>query len=231
VTVLIVCVYCERPKMVRNAIESVRDQTDGNWHLAFIDDGSRVPGEPVVRDILGDDPRVTFYRCDDDAAQKDRQKGSRHGEYMNWAIRGCPGDVVVVLCDDDALHPECVANVRAWFTENDSPWGYGHVHEFNPYGEKPGQVVRGSQLNQHTGSVDPVCRLDSTQVCYRPGPIRSGEAGYPSLGTGALDASIYTQLLDKYGQVPYMGFVTQYKGVYPGQMGKRDSLHHPQDLP
>lgn len=230
--ILILCVYCERPRMIRNALESVRDQTDPNWHLAFIDDGSRVPGEPIVREILGDDPRVTFYRCDDDAAQKDRQKGSRHGAYMNIAIRECPGDVVVVLCDDDALHPELVANLRRWFSENENGWGYGHLYEFDPWHEKPGQIVRESaNQNRHTEPVDPVCRLDSTQVCYRPDPIRAGPQGYPELGTGALDASIFQQLLPLYGKVPYMGFVTQYKGVYPDQMGKRDALHHPKDIP
>ena len=37
---LILLFYYDRPKMVRNALQSVKELNYKNWELAFIDDGS-----------------------------------------------------------------------------------------------------------------------------------------------------------------------------------------------
>lgn len=225
-TALIVLPYFERPNLVRNALESVRDQSDPRWHLAFIDDGSTRPGEPVVREILGDDPRVTCYRYEDTIDQKRAQNGSMHGKYMTDAILAGPGELVIVLCDDDALFPGCVENVHRWFDEHpEAQYGYGHVQVYHPPHERPGQVERGhADLNRHTGAIQPACQVDGSQVCFRASAFRGGGVHYPRPCTGALDASSFEQCYRLYGPCSFMGFVTQYKGVWPGQMGRQQDL-------
>lgn len=226
---LVLCVYFDRPKMVLNALESVRDQTSSAWTLGFIDDGSTVPGVPIMESVVGFRPHSLSITGMDSVEQKIAQGGSRHGQYMNDLIHASDDDLVIVLCDDDALHPECVANCINWFTENpDKLWGYGHIQDFNPHKEKPGAVVRGSDYNQHTGPVDPVCRLDSTQVVFRREVF--DKCSYPFPATGALDADVFAHVMAITDKVEYMGFVTQYKGRFPGQMGNRADPFAPDDL-
>ena len=45
---LIVLVYYKRPKMVLNALESIKNLSYGNWQLDFIDDS----GDEVFRETL-----------------------------------------------------------------------------------------------------------------------------------------------------------------------------------
>lgn len=225
---LIVCVYYDRPRMVRNALESVKRQTDDRWHLAFIDDGSTVPGEPIVREIFGDDPRVTCYRIEDTAAAKLARDGSTHPAWMNRAIRECPGDLVIILCDDDALHEDVTHNVVRWFDEHpEAVYGYGYVKRFDPFVETPHDGLPYDQdLCRHRDAIRPSCQVDSTQVVYRASTHREDGITYPEVKTTDLDAAIYDSLFERYGSCPIMKLsghtiVTQYKGRHDDQMGRR----------
>ena len=49
---LILLFYYNRPKMVLNALNSINKLSYKNFEIAFIDDGSDNPGEPVVKETL-----------------------------------------------------------------------------------------------------------------------------------------------------------------------------------
>ena len=61
--------YYERPNMVRFALESIRRQNYSDWELCFVDDTETGSGEQSVKDILGEDPRVS-YHCTQDSPEK-----------------------------------------------------------------------------------------------------------------------------------------------------------------
>ena len=46
---LIILAYYERPKIVLNALNSILNSSYENFEVAFIDDGSNLRGEDVVR--------------------------------------------------------------------------------------------------------------------------------------------------------------------------------------
>jgi len=53
--IVILLLYYDRPKMVRNALKSIKDLNYKNWELVFIDDGSKEPGRPIVEEILAEE--------------------------------------------------------------------------------------------------------------------------------------------------------------------------------
>lgn len=236
-TALIVLVYFDRPNMVRYALESIRDLTTDRWHLAFIDDGSITPGQPIVQDVLRDHAdRTWFYLGNDSEAVKRAQNGSRHGEAMTAAIRDCPGDIVTILCDDDALIPDGLEKVLDWYTDNpEAMYSWSRVRTFDPFQGKPGPHVppRADGLNRHQGTISPSCMVDSSQVTFRASAVRDDGCHYPALGTCALDASMFEQLQERYGLCPANGIELQYKAEFDDQMGNRpvERRFQPRDLP
>src|SRR5438105_2894834 len=105
--ILVLLLYFERPRLVRNALRSVlaADAHHPDWELAFIDDGSPTPGEPAAREVLAGHPgKVRFHNTGDSAGDK-RENGCRIGAFMNRAVRESDADLGVMLCDDDMLYP------------------------------------------------------------------------------------------------------------------------------
>lgn len=231
--ILIILLYWDRPKMIRNALNSIKEQNYDNWELAFIDDGSKVPGKPIVEEILKDHlDKVKFTRAETTWEER-FSPGSRIGYHMNNAVMASSkADIVVILCDDDALLPDYCSNLNKFFTENpEEMWGYCHVTAFDPsqqdYHTAP--PTPGFSYNGHTARIAPSCAVDSSQVVYRSICTREGGMYWIYPQTGCLDCNFYEKMLPAYGKCPYMGFVGQYKAVFPDQMGKR-GLTEPADI-
>lgn len=222
--ILIILLYWDRPKMVRNALNSIKEMHYDNWELAFIDDGSETPGRPIVEEILGDQlHKIKFTRTETTMAER-FSPGSSIGLHMNNAVRASDADLVMILCDDDAIHPDYCTNMNAFFESHpEEVWGYSHVIAFDPehqdYHTAP--LTPGFSYNGHTQPIAPSCAVDSSQVVYRADctRVRGVEWIYPQ--TGCLDANFYERMLPVYGKCPWMGFVGQYKAVFPDQMGRR----------
>ena len=222
--ILIVLLYWDRPKMVQNALNSIREQTYSNWELAFIDDGSEASGEPVVREVLKDHlDKVKFTRTETTWDER-FSPGSPIGLHMNDAVMASSADIVIVLCDDDALLPNYCADINTFFTNNpDQVWGYCHVVAFDPsqqdYHTAP--LTPWFSYNGHTQPIAPSCAVDSSQVVYRSSCTKEGGMYWIYPQTGCLDCNFYEKMVEVYGKCPWMGCVGQYKGVFPDQMGKR----------
>lgn len=229
--VLIILLYWDRPKMVQNALNSIKEQAYSNWELVFIDDGSDTPGEPIVREVLKDHlDKVKFTRTETTWAER-FSPGSPIGLHMNDAVMTSTADIVVILCDDDALLPNYCADINTFFTNNlDQVWGYCHVVAFDPsqqdYHTAP--LTPWFSYNGHTVPIAPSCAVDSSQVVYRAHCTKEGGMYWIYPQTGCLDCNFYEKMVEVYGLCPWMGCVGQYKGVFPDQMGKR-GLTKPED--
>ena len=44
--------YYNRPEGLVRSLESIRIQSHSNWHVAFIDDGSDLAGQDIVKDYF-----------------------------------------------------------------------------------------------------------------------------------------------------------------------------------
>lgn len=232
----IVLPYLDAPNLLRNALESIRDLEYQDWFLGFWDDGSRIPGRPIVEDVLRDHlAKVTCYRVEDTPDQKRANGGSRHGEGMNRIIveneQTGAEDVVVILCQDDHLFPDYFTNLNKYYSEHPNVvYSYCHIADYNPMVEKPSPELRerGCGYN-HTHDLFACGVVDSSQVTYRKRAFLEG-LRYPSPATVALDASMFSLLGNKYGPAPWNGCKGQLKGWGPFQLGARSDPFNPIDI-
>ncbi len=83
---------------MKQAVNSVLAQTNGDWHLTVVDDA--YPGDEIRRYVTGlDDPRITYIR-------KDTNEGIT--ENFRTCVSLASQDVVVVMGCDDLLLPNYV---------------------------------------------------------------------------------------------------------------------------
>jgi glycosyltransferase involved in cell wall biosynthesis len=218
--ILILLAYYNRPTIVKNALRSVIESTYSNWELAFCDDGSNTPGESLVREMYSPEQldKVRFYRLDDTVAQKNEQGGSRHGSMLNDAMDKSDADIVIILCDDDALTPAYLGNLNAWYADHpERTYGYSHVVEYNPTTENYHNTSKKATGLNRTNSIVPACMVDSSQVSWRRDP----RIKFPSPQTGGLDIVLFEYMHSIFGLCPFTGFDGEYKGVFNLQLGKR----------
>lgn len=223
--VLLLLPYFDRPNMVRNPLNTIKNLTYPNWELAFIDDGSIIHGRPVVEEVLADYlDRTRFYRLEDSVEQKLKQGGSKFGGEMNQAMLDSDADLVVTICDDDGIVEDSLEHLTDFYEKNpEVMYAYSHVKTYDPTKETAGPHVKGTQnwYNRSTADIEPVCQMDCSQMSFRMRCFTKGIVKWPSPKTACLDADMLGQLREKYGLCKFSGYFLQYKGVYPGQMGNR----------
>lgn len=223
--ILVLLAYYNRPKMVRLALESVKSQNYDNWELAVIDDGSIIPAEKIVKEFFGDDSRVKIYNTEDTDQQKIDRGGSIFGKFWNKAVEESDADIAIMLCDDDALYPEYLSKLNDYYEQNpDVIYSYSHVSIFDPSQTTDIHSVQtdtGHWLNNHTEPINPFHQVDASQVSWRTWTFKQDRVAFPFPLTVALDAALYTQLFEKYGNCVFNGLISQYKGWFFGQLGQR----------
>ena len=229
---LIILAYYKRPKMVLNALNSIKNLKYLNWQLDFIDDSGDDAFKEDLLNLGLDNSKVNYISTYDTDEMKKSIGGSRHGHFMNESIKKSDADVVVILCDDDAIIEDGLNKLDAFYTKNpEVRWAYSFVKYYNPIMESIEQASEdyerirkyGSTVNLNVdhGPTSPANRCDSTQVTFRRENFTERNVWYPSPMTRALDYHIYTTMYAHYGPCyPTLEYV-QYKGVFADQLGSR----------
>ena len=236
-TILILLPYYNRPTLVKNALNSLKTQAYKNWKLAFIDDGSEHPGRPIVESLFDSEDleRTTFYSTEDSREKKLEQGGSRYPQFLNKALTEIEADVAIFLCDDDALYEDYLENLNRYHTNNPNVvYCYGHVIPFNPQKEAMTPLLGKRPFpHNHTHDLMACNHVDASQVSWKIKPTREAGVMFNDIQTANLDASLYQQLDLLFGPCQYNGFISQYKGWFPGQLGNRvqqNGEHYHTDL-
>ncbi len=92
---ILLCTY-NRAKLLPNAIRSVINQTEQNWELIIIDDGSNDNTYNIVKQFLRHDPRIVYFYHNNQGLAKARNKG----------LAIASGDVICFVDSDDELAPD-----------------------------------------------------------------------------------------------------------------------------
>lgn len=224
---LVLLAYYERPVMVKGALESLRRQPEGSWRAVMVDDGSKAHGQAVVEaefsDLL---PNFSFVRIEDSISRKVWQGGSRHPHYINEAILAAKEDLVVILCDDDALVPGILDPLLRWHAAWPAQkWSYGHVSVYDPGRESVPWMENHEprrldfHLNRRTDPILPAYIVDSSQVVFTRSAFTE-ETMFPPVNTKNCDAAIFEAMGKKWGRCPFNGLVLQMKGIHKKQMGR-----------
>lgn len=229
---LIVLAYYKRPKMVLNALSSIKDMKYSNWQLDFIDDSGDEDFRETLFDFGFDNSKVNYIPTFDTDEMKKSIGGSRHGKFMNDSIKNSDAEIVIVLCDDDALDVNYLENLNRYYEKNKSIlWSYGYVKYFNPSIESYTEAVdsygsrelRGSvdDLNRNTSALNPCYQCDGAQVSFRRKCFTEYDVWYPFPQTRNCDASIFSGMFNKIGWCYPNKSYTQCKGAFPDQLGNR----------
>jgi spore maturation protein CgeD len=86
---------------VGTAIESVLQQTMGDFELFIMDDNSNERTQNVIQAYLNDS-RVHFYRSD--VTDEERPRKTRYAVLINQALSAAKGEYVSYLTDDNYYH-------------------------------------------------------------------------------------------------------------------------------
>lgn len=223
---LILLPYFNRPKLLLNALNSLKQSTNQDWLLAFIDDASPTPeGRQHVHEVLGYavvQDRVFFYAVSKE--MKEQCMWTTQPIHMNIAMRQIDSDLTVILCDDDALLPDYIENCVQWFSTNPQElYGFSNVRLFFPdAGETPNESlpIRAFHTNRLVAT-NPVNAIDASQIVWRSKIALERGCFFDEARQYDHDASMWEVMWAKgYGLCPFMGFYGQYKGIHQYQLGK-----------
>lgn len=228
----IILVYYKRPKVVFNALESIKQLKYDNWHLTFIDDS----GDDSFRENLFsfgiDKEKISYIPIMMPDNEKVKLGGSIFGKYMNDCLNTTDSDILIVLCDDDALLPDYLNNLNNFYSDENMNWGYCHVLFFDPYEDNFTQAkpvpknpeIGWWRLNIPCCPASPTNRLDSSQITFRISAMKNKNVLFPYPKTVNLDSVIFQDMYSKYGECKFTSCVGQYKGWSSKQLGVRDRI-------
>ena len=222
--------YYQRPKLVRNALNSIlkANEYHQDWELTFGDDGSKIPGAPIVEEILKDHlDKVTIMNSGMSFEEKLNQ-GITLGRMANEGIVKSNADIAFILCDDDEIYPTYMKELSSFFeTNTDVLYCYSKVHLYNPLLQKSDSVdnVTG-KYNQWSGPINPVNKVDSSQVAWRLECCKKFGAWFQDSTlfvpekpwTKDTDKSFFENLYEKCGDCHPSGLIAQYKGIHDYQL-------------
>lgn len=150
-----------RPRMLREALESLQRQTHRDFQVILIDDSTLFNVFDIVKDF--DFPEcVTVH---ENVPPGERQKKNRLGVNVNVGLSHATGDVVAYLADDDAYFPGWFKAVSDHFEKNP-----GHQVAFGilKYCQDELDFSEAGEIRFWDEIVyDPMGRLDHNQVVHR----------------------------------------------------------------
>ena len=226
----IVIAYYKRPKIVTNALESIKNSTYSNWRLTLIDDSGDDSFKNTFINFGLDKSKISYVPI----LMKDEEKlkigGSIFGKFINEVILNSHSDIFILLCDDDALTHDYMEKLNIFYNKNpNEQWSYCHLNFYNPEVERytdsknncSNISLNGVNLNAHFTPINPYCRVDSSQVSFRIDSLVSKTILYPHPYTANLDAYIFKNFHTVWGDCLFNGIVGQHKGWFENQLGVR----------
>ena len=227
--ILILCSYFQRPKLLRNTISSIlaANEHHNDWELGFGDDGSAIPGRPIVEEILKDHlDKIEFAESGMTIEDKLKQ-GLLIGRIANNKIATSNADVAIILCDDDEIHPKYLKNLSDFYDNNPTVmYAYSKIHLFNPLFQSSSVVNNlNHKYNQWSDPINPAGKVDASQVSWRLDCCNKLGAWFKD-STKSIekpwindtDKGFFENLHDKCGLCYPTGFVGQYKGIHDYQL-------------
>lgn len=162
-----------REMIISRALNSILEQTYGDWECVVVDDGSTDDTEKVIREYIDQNSRFQYLR-------NNRSKGAQGAR--NTGILAAQGEWVILFDSDNKMHPSFLASLKEeqekWNVDVCSTWsnivndedgnivgsfnwtGYGNVHSNlltgKSYFDNSSTMIR-RQLLLDVGLLDETC--------------------------------------------------------------------------
>lgn len=223
---LVILFYYNRPNLVKNALNSLKNSEYTNWELAFIDDGSDIPGESIVKYTFSDLSNITFYNSNDsiqDKIKRNGYQGSNMGMYGQQALVDSKSDYAIFLCDDDMILPSYLGNLNTFYNINiDKNYSYCHIKVYDPKITIPSEPFDKSLYHQNiTEPTCPFYKLDMSQVSFNVKETLNQGIKFPYPYTVNIDAEIFLQMYSRWGDITFNGIDGEYKAIYEDNLMRR----------
>lgn len=233
---LILLFYYSRPKLVKNALQSLLDSTYRNYELVFIDDsedqsaGTEAYNWWWDNNIKKGDPiHGRYLHTQDTLEEKTKRGASNFGFYANYAMKQSWADICFLLCDDDFIYPTYMEHLNRYYQKNPTVmYSYGHIVLFDPLTEKYENVIKRKEASPYLNwqhPINPFCQVDSSQVSFRLQEAKAAGIEFIYPRTENLDADLYAKLHNKFGPCIWNGGIAQYKGWHSKQLGRTHSYN------
>lgn len=130
-----------RPDLLMNrSIPSVYAQTDGDWELLVVGDGTDQASVDAMTELCAKDARVRFWNLPHAEYPDTPNYWDRWAilgiDAMNWGLEHAKGEWISLMDDDDALVPAHNEILLRAAIENDVDFAYGISQTFK--GDPPG---------------------------------------------------------------------------------------------
>lgn len=226
--ICILCTYYNRPLLIRNAFNSIlaANKHHTNWQLIILDDGSKVPVEPIIHEMLGSHlDQITLIQSGTSLQEKINQ-GLILGKYANEVIKNSDADVAIILCDDDELVPDYLKNLSDYFLENEQIlYCYSKIFLYNPFFRSKNSN-QNCKFNKWTGPINPVSKIDASQIAWRLKCCKEMGAWFQDTTKCVdgkpwikdTDKSFFENLYAKCGLCHPTDFFGEFKGIHDYQL-------------
>jgi glycosyltransferase involved in cell wall biosynthesis len=226
----IILPYYKRPKIVLNTLDSIKKSNYDNWHLTFIDDSGDDQFKETLLNFGFDQSKISYVPIMMSDEEKINLGGSFHGKYMNESIYNSDSDIIIPLCDDDALVCDYMEKLNEYYNLNESVmWSYCHLNFYDPYkenyldskSESENPSLNYPYLNSNIEPLNPYMCKDFSQVTFRKNAIVEKKIEYPYPKNHDLDAEIFYYFFNSWGPCHFNGLRGQHKGWHQEQLGVR----------
>ena len=210
---LVILQTYNRPTMVIDALEGIKNQTYKDFYTVVVDDGSDFDIVEKVKSVLTEPTPLYRAVALPKMDLKDRIYNNRQGWVLNGIVSGTDADFFIVHADDDVMHSEYIEKTRQYFMDNpDVMYAYGPLRYFDrSKGEVPND---NAPLRSDQGPVSAPGKVDMAQVAFRVKPFKDNKAlMFPEGKFWNLDEMIFRQLEAVYGLCQYFPHMTMYKSI------------------
>jgi glycosyltransferase involved in cell wall biosynthesis len=233
--ILILLLYYKRPKIVLNALQSIKNSSYDNFELCFIDDSGDESFKETFLSYGIPKDKIKYIPTMDSVEYKEEIGGNRIGKFMNECIKKSDSDISIMLCDDDALTKDYLLNLNIFFTGNQNiNYAYSKLLFFEPenesyinarYNYSNLDLPTDYNLNQYNTPIKPNAKLDASQVAWRIKCNVEGNVWFDEVRLMNHDEDFYKKMYYKYGNCYPTNFIGQCKGVSKNQLGNRVRLY------
>lgn len=223
----LIIAYYKRPEIVLNALESIKKSGYENWHLTFIDDSGDDSFKETFLNYGFDFSKISYVPILMSDDEKIKIGNSIFGKYINDSIIHTDADIIILICDDDALLPDYMEKLNDFYTQNpEVMYAYCHLKFYNPEIQKYTEASIDPDndpisLNKETGPIMPFYVIDSSQASFRREAFTSKNVWYPYPWTAALDAYLFDGMYKEWGPCHFINDFGQCKAVFSNNLSKR----------
>jgi glycosyltransferase involved in cell wall biosynthesis len=224
--------YYKRPEIVSNALNSIINSDYTNWYLTFIDDSGNRGFEELFNGYGFREENAEYVPINMSDEEKSKNGGSIFGSFINDAIKRVESDIIIILCDDDALTKNYMKDLNEFYKNNpQTMWSYCHVLFYNPNEESYENASPNDRhphrslefLNNNRDLIHPRNKVDSSQVTFRRKVFIDYGVQFMSPRTANLDAEVFREAHHHVGDCQFNNIVGQCKASFPDQLGLRIS--------